>query len=222
MNKYHSMRTWSNLCQRWFDSKAEAARAEELHLLQQAGGIKDLEYQVVFALNVKPKVSIKIDFAYTDNGERIHEDTKGVLTRDFRTKLAWLKQQQGISVRLQRQGEFLKRMPIKAKSDKQRAKDRHWKETTDIKANALGFKCQWCGGLGVRIWNENPWEYLSGHHILPRRFNIHTYDNCYICHELPCHNLIENNNVDVRVYPNKNAWETRTNEMEGAKCQPNK
>ena len=96
-NKYNAKRTYSELCGRYFPSKLEARRGEELALLQQAGEIKDLEYQVVFTLNVKPKVSIKIDFVYTDNGERIYEDTKGVLTRDFRTKLAWLKRQQGIS-----------------------------------------------------------------------------------------------------------------------------
>jgi len=97
-NKYGAKRTWSELCQREFASKAEARRGEELHLLQLAGEISDLEYQVKFILNEKPKITYSADFKYICNGEDIYEDTKGVLTRDTRTKLAWLKQQQGIEV----------------------------------------------------------------------------------------------------------------------------
>lgn len=98
--KYHSTRTWSELTNRWFASKAEAKRGEELHLLQMAGDIAELQYQPRFLLSHKPKVTITLDFAYRENGKLVYEDTKGVLTRDFRTKLAWLKQSQGIEVRL--------------------------------------------------------------------------------------------------------------------------
>jgi len=100
MNKYGAKRTWSEMCQRWFDSKAEGKRGEELHLLQMAGEIKELEYQVLFILNGKPKVTIRIDFKYSENGCVLYEDTKGVLTRDSRTKLAWLEQSTGIRVKL--------------------------------------------------------------------------------------------------------------------------
>lgn len=100
--KYHSVRTWSNLCNRYFDSKAEARRAEELELMVLAGEITDLRYQVKFELSQSPKVTIKIDFSYLERGERVFEDVKGVLTRDFRTKLAWLKEKQNIDVRLVR------------------------------------------------------------------------------------------------------------------------
>ncbi len=98
--KYGSIRTYSALCQREFSSKREARRGEELHLSEMAGEISDLQYQVRFKLYDKPMVSITIDFSYIENGEKIFEDTKGVLTRDFRTKMCWLKQLHNIDIKL--------------------------------------------------------------------------------------------------------------------------
>lgn len=100
IQKYHAKRTWSALCNRWFPSKAEAVRGGELALLERAGEICNLQYQVRFILSEKPKVSITIDFAYELDGKKIYEDKKGILTRDFRTKLAWLKQLKKIEVLL--------------------------------------------------------------------------------------------------------------------------
>lgn len=100
MNKYHARRSWSNLCARWFASMAERNRGEELALLAHAGEIKGLTYQNTIYLSKSPKVTITIDFYYEQGGKAVWEDTKGVLTRDFRTKLIWLKQLQGIEVRL--------------------------------------------------------------------------------------------------------------------------
>ena len=112
MNKYGARRTHSQLCNRTFDSKAECIRGEELRLLELVGEIESLQYQVRFMLSQKPKVAVTIDFQYRVSitqddfsGEWIYEDYKGVLTRDFRTKLAWLKEQQGIDVKLIRKGE---------------------------------------------------------------------------------------------------------------------
>lgn len=99
-NKYYAIKTYSALLQRGFDSKAECRRGEELALLQRAGEISDLQYQVKFVLSEKPKISITVDFSYIEQGQRVYEDTKGVLTRDFRTKMAWLYQAKGILVRL--------------------------------------------------------------------------------------------------------------------------
>lgn len=96
MNKFNAVRTWD---ERWFDSKAEARRAAELRLLEKAGEISNLEYQIKFVLCDKPKVTITIDFRYFDK-HLVYEDVKGVLTRDFRTKLAWLKDKYGIEVQL--------------------------------------------------------------------------------------------------------------------------
>lgn len=97
-NKFHAIRTYSSLCDREFDSKLEARRAEELYLLQQAGEIEDLKYQVPFVLNKEPKVTVIIDFSYCVNGVRLYEDTKGVMLETARVKLAWLKQLKNIEV----------------------------------------------------------------------------------------------------------------------------
>ena len=99
-NKYSAKKTFSELCGRKFDSKAEARRGEELHLLQKAGEISDLQYQVRFVLHRKPIISIKIDFGYIENGERIFADVKGKETRDFRVKRYWLEEQQNIKILL--------------------------------------------------------------------------------------------------------------------------
>ena len=99
-NKYSARRTYSELCGRFFDSKAEARRGEELALLEKAGEIKDLQYQVPFKLCEKPSIKIKVDFAYWQDGKRFFEDVKGMMTREFRVKLAWLKSTKGIEVKL--------------------------------------------------------------------------------------------------------------------------
>ena len=101
MNKYGAKRTWSELCQREFASKKECFRAEELTLLEKADEISHLQFQVPFVLSAKPKITITIDFKYKElTGERryVYEDSKGMLTRDTRTKLAWLKEKHGIDV----------------------------------------------------------------------------------------------------------------------------
>ena len=101
-NKYGAKRTWSNFCERMFASKAECMRGEELKALEIYGAITNLEYQKRFVLSEKPRVSITIDFAYKEDGKQKYEDTKGVMTRDFRTKLAWLKEKHNIDVVLLR------------------------------------------------------------------------------------------------------------------------
>ena len=111
-NKYSARRTWSELCQRTFDSGLEARRGEELHLLQMAGEIADLEYQVAYILSGKPfaKVKVVLDFKYTkamdvyklEFRRWVYEDAKGVLTATARVKYAWLKQLHGIDVILWR------------------------------------------------------------------------------------------------------------------------
>ncbi len=108
--KYGSVRTWSELCQRMFDSKLEARRGEELALLEKAGEIYDLEYQVTYILSGKPlaRVKVVLDFRYKQTGYRpildrlVVEDAKGVLTAVARVKYAWLKQLHGVDVILWR------------------------------------------------------------------------------------------------------------------------
>lgn len=100
-NKYSAQKTYSELCGRTFDSKAEARRGEELELLQKAGEISDLQYQVSFKLCEKPNIKIKVDFVYTEDGKVIFADVKGMgETREFRVKRAWLEQIQGIKINI--------------------------------------------------------------------------------------------------------------------------
>jgi len=69
--------------------------------MERGGLIEDLRYQVKFILSEKPKVSITIDFSYLDeSGKRIFEDFKGMETREFRVKRAWLKQVHNVDVLL--------------------------------------------------------------------------------------------------------------------------
>ena len=105
-NKYSAKKTYSELCGRTFDSKAEARRGEELELLQKAGEISALQYQVSFKLCEKPNIKIKVDFSYQENGECILEDVKGMgETREFRVKRAWLEQSQGKKIILTKKGK---------------------------------------------------------------------------------------------------------------------
>lgn len=108
MNKYNAVKTYSALCQRTFDSKLEAKRGEQLRLMEMAGEITDLKYQIGIILSRDPKVSIAIDFRYVNKGQTkwTYEDVKGVLTRDFRTKLAWLKEKYAIEVKLLRREDI--------------------------------------------------------------------------------------------------------------------
>jgi len=97
-SKYRAIRSYSELCKREFDSKVEKRRGEELWLTEQADVIDDLQYQVNFVLCKKPSIKIKIDFVYWLDGKVIHEDVKGMMTREARIKMAWLKEQQGIDI----------------------------------------------------------------------------------------------------------------------------
>ncbi len=115
MNKYGAKKTYSELCRREFDSKGEATRAEQLCLLEKAGEIKNLEYQIPFVLCEKPKISLTLDFSYEEPNplsmsgyrwKRVYEDFKGMLTRDSRTKLAWLKAKYNVSVKLIRREDL--------------------------------------------------------------------------------------------------------------------
>lgn len=82
MSKYGNVKT------NGYDSKKEAARAEYLKTLQQAGMIQCLCEQVTFLLIPKMgderPVSYRADFAYRDiEGNYIVEDVKGMKTREY-------------------------------------------------------------------------------------------------------------------------------------------
>ena len=89
---------------RLFDSKAEAARWQELQLLERAGEITELERQVEYELIPKQKgeraVKYIADFRYKDHeGETVVEDTKGVKTPVYILKRKLLLWVHGIRVR---------------------------------------------------------------------------------------------------------------------------
>ena len=93
-------KTWSELCQRIFDSKLEAERGEYLRMMEMAGEIKRLVYQPKWTLSQKPKLTYAADFFYCQGGRGIFEDCKGYLTRDSRTRILWAQAKLEIQVRL--------------------------------------------------------------------------------------------------------------------------
>jgi len=101
VNKHHAVRTWSNLLNMWFASRGECRYGEGLYYRQLAGEISDLKFHTRFTLSKSPRCSIEADFIYTENGETIYEDFKGMgETREYRVKRLWLKEQQQIDIRL--------------------------------------------------------------------------------------------------------------------------
>jgi len=107
-----------------------------------------------------------------------------------------------------------RKTPLKARkglnpvSDKQRVKNALWNKITDERAEEEGYICQWCHSIGQRL-SPSLSYYLDGHHILKRRYNIHTRENCYVCHRFGCHGEIEDKNIDVRECPDRESWEHR-------------
>ena len=89
---------------RLFDSKAEAARWQELQLLERAGEITELERQVEYELIPKQKeeraVKYIADFRYKDHeGNTVVEDTKGVKTPVYILKRKLMLRVHGIRIR---------------------------------------------------------------------------------------------------------------------------
>jgi hypothetical protein len=82
------------------DSKREAMRCNELHILQEAGEITDLTIhpQYWFVINGRQlkhpngrRVGYKSDFEYIENGMLVTEDVKGVIVRDWPLRRAVFK-----------------------------------------------------------------------------------------------------------------------------------
>ena len=89
---------------RLFDSKAEAARWQELQMLERAGEITELERQVEYELIPKQKgeraVKYIADFRYKDHeGKTVVEDTKGVRTPVYILKRKLMLRVHGIRIR---------------------------------------------------------------------------------------------------------------------------
>jgi hypothetical protein len=98
VTKYGAIRTYSELCQRTFDSKLEARVGDELMLRQLAKEISGLEYQVPFQLCKKPNIKLRVDFKYTESGVVKYVEAKGKQTREARVKMAWCSEKYGIVI----------------------------------------------------------------------------------------------------------------------------
>ena len=85
-----------------FDSKAEAARWQELCLMEKAGAISELKSQVKWPLSVNGTVIgyYRVDFQYVVKGDTTVtcEDTKGVRTPMFSWKAKHMKAEHGITI----------------------------------------------------------------------------------------------------------------------------
>lgn len=95
-NKYGAKKT---PCQHGHthDSKREANRCNELHLLLRARQIRNLEVQrqFYFELNGRPlkypngrRAGFKVDFFYLAGGDAVAEDAKGFTVRDYPLRAA--------------------------------------------------------------------------------------------------------------------------------------
>lgn len=83
-----------------FDSKAEAARWQQLQLLQRAGEIRNLQRQVSYPIVVNGvKVCIyRADFVYEDECGQVVEDVKGMKTPTYNLKKKLMKAVHGIDI----------------------------------------------------------------------------------------------------------------------------
>lgn len=115
-NKYQAIRTTVEGIS--FASKAEARRFSELRLLERGGAISELKLQVPYPLST-PKGPVLLrsgrypngrqakyvaDFTYVENGVRVVEDTKGLMTDLSRHKIAHIESEYGVRVLLGRVG----------------------------------------------------------------------------------------------------------------------
>lgn len=105
-SKYHSRK--QTIDGYVFASKKEAARYEELKLLERAGIISDLELQKRFELIPSQRINGKVverpcyyvcDFAYCEGGKQVIEDAKGMKTEVYKIKKKLMLYKYGIRVR---------------------------------------------------------------------------------------------------------------------------
>ena len=108
MSKYKAVKTMVG--DEVFDSKKEAKRWVELRKMEEDGKIKDLARQVKFPLLPKQMLDGKVierqcnyiaDFIYRENGHLVVEDTKGIMTPEFRLKKKMMLYFYGIRIRIQ-------------------------------------------------------------------------------------------------------------------------
>lgn len=97
MNKYHNIPT------NGFASKREAGRAWELQMLERAGQITELRFQVPFeiipACPPENAAHYVADFVYRNKaGVQVVEDAKGLKTREYILKRKLMLHVHGIKI----------------------------------------------------------------------------------------------------------------------------
>lgn len=107
-NKYHSSKA---RCGQGHvhDSKKEACRCDELHLLRSLGEISELEVQKKYVLIPSQKIGGRVaerecsyvaDFDYLDrDGTHVVEDVKGLRTKEYIIKRKLMLYVHGVRVR---------------------------------------------------------------------------------------------------------------------------
>jgi hypothetical protein len=98
-NKYNARKTVVEGIK--FDSKREAARYQQLRLLERAGQISGLRLKVKYPLVVN---GVRIgrytsDFNYVEDGREVVEDVKGHVTRDYRLRKLLMLALYGVEIR---------------------------------------------------------------------------------------------------------------------------
>ena len=89
------------LAGRSFASQGERRRAEELVLLERAGAIQDLRFQVLYPIVIQGIriTGYRADFVYQAKGQLVVEDFKGFVTSEYRIKRALMCAVYGITIR---------------------------------------------------------------------------------------------------------------------------
>jgi hypothetical protein len=112
-----------------------------------------------------------------------------------------------IYTKLEGRTQLKSKTPMKQITEKQKGLNKNWRTITDEVCEEEHYICRWCGLIGTRSFEDL--NRLEGHHIIPRRYNIHTKENCYPAHNLTCHDFITDHSIDVRIYKTKKEWENR-------------
>lgn len=99
-HKYSAVRTEVDGIK--FASKKEAGRYLILKMMEKQGHVSNLRLQVPFELNKGGTFSFKYvcDFVYEQNGQTIHEDSKGAITAVFKKKQKLMKKVYGIDIKI--------------------------------------------------------------------------------------------------------------------------
>lgn len=100
-SKYNARETWVDGIR--FDSRKEAARWNQLVMLERAGVIMGLRRQVPYVLIDKSAHGRAIryiaDFAYMQDGQEVVEDAKGVKTPVYKLKRRMMAERYGIIIK---------------------------------------------------------------------------------------------------------------------------